>query len=98
MLRNAAASGNTRLGSELEELAGLAAAHGREALVAALERAITFGRWRASGVRSILAAGTGIPQPTAPGQALIIELPMSTSRSLADYRLQDLTGDLGDGA
>ena len=97
-LRNAAASGNTRLGPELEELAGLAAAHGREALVAALQRAITFGRWRASDVRSILAAGTGVPQPAAPGQALIIELPTTTSRSLADYRLQDLTGEHGDGA
>jgi hypothetical protein len=97
-LRNAAASGNTRLGPELEELAALAAAHGREALVAALERAIRFGRWRASGVRSILAAGTGVPQPTEPGRALVIALPTTTSRSLADYRLQDLTGDLGDGA
>ena len=37
--------------------------------------AITFGRWRASGVRSILAAGTGLPQPTAPGQALVIGCP-----------------------
>ena len=43
-LRQAAASGNTRLGPELTELAALQAAHGREALVAALERAITFGR------------------------------------------------------
>ena len=90
-LRSAAASGNTRLGPELEELAGLEAAHGREALVAALERAITFGRWRASGVRSILAAGTGVPQPTEPGAALVIELPTTASRSLADYRMHDLT-------
>ncbi len=90
-LRSAAASGNTRLGPELEELAGLEAAHGRDVLVAALERAITFGRWRASGVRSILAAGTGVPQPTEPGAALVIELPMTASRSLADYRMTDLT-------
>jgi hypothetical protein len=91
-LRSAAASGNTRLGPELEELAGLAAAHGREALIAALERAITFGRWKANGVRSILAAGTGVPQPTEPGQALVIELPATSSRPLAAYRLDDLTG------
>jgi len=90
-LRSAAASGNTRLGPELEELAGLEAAHGRDALVAALERAITFGRWRASGVRSILAAGSGVPQPTEPGAALVIELPTTASRSLADYRMHDLT-------
>ena len=58
-LRNAAASGNTRLGPELEELAALEAAHGQQALVAALERAITFGRWRAS--------GSGRSWPPAPG-------------------------------
>jgi transposase len=91
-LRNAAASGNTRLGPELAELAALQAAHGRDALVAALERAITFGRWRASGVRSILAAGAGVAQPTPPGQALVIELPATASRSLAAYRLEDIGG------
>ena len=91
-LRSAAASGNTRLAPELEELAGLEAAHGRDALVAALERAITFGRWKASGVRSILAAGTGVPQPTEPGAALVIALPATSSRPLAAYRIDDLTG------
>ena len=100
-LRNAAASGNTRLGPELAELAALQAAHGRDALVAALERAITFGRWRASGVRAILAAGAGVAQPTSPGQALVIELPATASRSLADYTLDKLTdepAELGGGA
>jgi hypothetical protein len=91
-LRLAAASGNTRLGPELAELAALEAAHGRDALIAALGRAITFGRWRASGIRSILAAGLGVPQPTAAGDALVIELPTTASRSLADYRLDDLPG------
>ena len=91
-LRQAAASGNTRLGPELTELTALQAAHGREALLAALERAITFGRWRASGVRSILAAGAGVQQPTEAGQALVIELPTTASRPLAAYRLDDLTG------
>ena len=86
-LRSAAASGNTRLGPELEELASLQAAHGPGALVAALERAVTFGRWNAKGVRSILAAGAGVPQPTAPGTALVIDLPSTASRSLADYRM-----------
>ncbi|MEP7021945.1 MAG: IS21 family transposase [Pseudonocardiales bacterium] len=91
-LRQAAASGNTRLGPELTELAALQAAHGRNALLAALERAVTFGRWRASGVRSILAAGAGVAQPTAPGEALVIELPVTASRPLAAYRLDNLTG------
>ena len=96
-LRSAAASGNTRLGPELAELAALEAAHGRDALVAALERAIRFGRWRASGVRSILAAGAGVAQPTAPGEALVIELPTTASRSLADYKLDDRTDELSGG-
>ena len=82
---------------ELAELAALEAAHGRDALVAALERAITFGRWQASGVRSILAAGAGVAQPTAPGEALVIELPVTASRPLQAYRLSDLTDDLPGG-
>jgi hypothetical protein len=90
-LRRAAASGNTRLGPELAELAALQAAHGRDALLAAIERAITFGRWNASGVRSILAAGAGVAQPTEPGDALVIELPVTASRPLAAYRLDELT-------
>jgi len=91
-LRQAAASGNTRLGPELEELAALQAAHGQNALVTALERVIQFGRWRADGVRSILAAGLGVAHPTAPGQALVIELPATASRPLSAYRLEDLGG------
>jgi len=97
-LRHAAASGNTRLGPELAELASLQAAHGRDALLAALERAITFGRWNASGVRSILAAGAGVAQPTDPGDALVIELPATASRPLTAYRLDELTGGMKDGA
>jgi transposase len=89
-LKGAAAAGVTKVGSELEELAGLEAAHGREVLVAALERAVAFGRWRAADVRSILAAGTGTPQPTAPGEALVIPLPIVPTRPLSDYALEDL--------
>lgn len=82
------------MGPELAELAALEAAHGRDTLVAARERAITFGRWRASGVRAILAAGAGagVAQPTEPGQALVIELPSTASRSLADYKHDELGG------
>jgi transposase len=91
-LRAAAASGNTRLGPELAQLAALQAAHGPDALRAALERAVTFGRWNAAGVRSILDAGTGVPQPTPAGAALVIELPATKQRPLTAYRLDDLTG------
>lgn len=59
----AAAIGNTRLASELEVLLALGAAHGTETLISALHRAVAFRRFRAADVRSILAAGTGTPQP-----------------------------------
>jgi hypothetical protein len=88
-LRGAAAAGITRLGVELAELAGLEAAHGRPALIAALERAVAFRRWRAADVRSILAAGTGTPRPTGPGEALLIPLPIVATRPLADYAIGD---------
>ncbi len=78
-IRAAAAAGITGLARDLDELAVLEAAHGRPALIAALERAVEFGRHRARDVRSILAAGTGIAQPTGPGDALIIDLPVVAS-------------------
>jgi transposase len=89
-LKGAAAAGVTRLGVELEQLAGLEAAHGRDVLVAGLERAVAFGRWRAADVRSILAAGTGTPQPTGPGEALVIPLPIVPTRPLSDYAIEGL--------
>jgi transposase len=86
-ITGAAAAGHTRLGPELDEMAALEAAHGRDALISALERAVAFRRWRAADVRSILAAGTGVPQPRDAGEALVLELPMAPTRSLADYAI-----------
>jgi len=86
-LIGAAAIGNTRLGSELEVLLGLGAAHGTDALVAALRRAVAFRRFRAADVRSILAAGAGTPQPRPAGDALILDLPVAPTRSLDDYKI-----------
>jgi transposase len=84
-LIGAAAIGNTRLGSELEVLLALGAAHGEQALVAALRRAVAFRRFRAADVRSILAAGAGTPQPRPAGDALILDLPVAPTRSLEAY-------------
>jgi transposase len=86
-ITGAAAAGHTRLGPELEQLAALEAAHGREVLLAALERAVCFGRWRATDVRSILDAGAGTPQPRPAGEALVLELPVVPTRPLADYAI-----------
>ena len=87
-LAGSAASGNTKLAADLEELAAVRAAHGDPVLTAALERAAVFRRWRASDVRSILAAGAGTPQPRAAGDALVIELPKVPVRPLSAYKIE----------
>jgi transposase len=86
-LVGAAAIGNTRLGAELEILLGLGAAHGQDKLVAALRRAVAFGRFRAADVRSILSAGTAAPQPRPAGDALVLDLPTAPTRSLDAYKI-----------
>jgi hypothetical protein len=97
-LTGSAASGNTRLAADLVELAAMHAAHGEQALLAALERAVAFRRWRAEDVRSILAAGAGTAQVRPPGDALVLELPQVPTRPLSDYTLDklDTFGRVGD--
>jgi transposase len=94
-ITGAAAAGNTRLGPELVELNTLHAAHGQDAFLEALSRAVAFGRWRASDVRSILAAGAGTPQPVGPGDALVLELPVVPVRPLSAYALPEPTAGAG---
>jgi transposase len=86
-ITGAAAAGNTRLGPELVELSALEAAHGRQALLAALERAVAFKRWRAEDVGSILTAGAGLPQPRLAGSRLQVDLPVVPVRALSAYAL-----------
>ncbi|MGH8577805.1 MAG: Mu transposase domain-containing protein, partial [Gammaproteobacteria bacterium] len=86
-IKGAAAAGVTKLSAELEELAGMQAAHGTEAMVGALSRAVAFSRWRAADVRSILAAGAGTPEPTPAGEALVVDLPAVPKRPLSDYAI-----------
>jgi hypothetical protein len=87
-ITGAAASGATRLGAELAEMNTLRASHGEEAFLDALDRAVAFSRWRAADVRSILAAGPGLPDPLAStGDPLTMDLPAVPVRPLADYAL-----------
>jgi hypothetical protein len=87
-ITGAAASGATRLPAELAELNTLRAAHGEQEFLAALDRAVAFCRWRAADVRSILAAGAGVPEPKiAAGDALTLDLPAVPVRPLADYAI-----------
>jgi transposase len=95
-LIGAAAAGNTRLSGDIDVLLDLHAAHGDEAFLAAVHRAVVFKRWRAADVRSILAAGAGSPTPRDRGQALILDLPSLTPRSLNDYAITDGHPDTSD--
>ena len=90
-ITGAAAAGHTRLGPELAELNTLRAAHGEQEFLAALDRAVAFGRWRAADVRSVLAAGAGLPLPQAAGDALAVDLPAVPVRPLADYAIGSLS-------
>jgi transposase len=86
-ITGAAAAGATRLPTELAELNTLRAAHGPGVFLAALDRAVAFGRWRAADVRSILAAGAGAPQPRPAGATLALDLPTVPVRPLTDYAI-----------
>lgn len=89
-LRDAAAAGTTRLESALTEMLALEAAFGKEQLVRALERAVTYRRFRPADVRAILEAGAGVQSPTRPGEALVLELPLVPTRPLSAYSLDEL--------
>lgn len=75
----------TKLPFEISEILTLKAGHGEPAVLAAWERAVAFGRWRAGDVRSILATNGQAPRPNPPGQALVLTLPSLPARSLDAY-------------
>lgn len=89
-LRDAAAAGVTKLGTELGLIVGLEAAWGRVALLGALERAVAFRRFKAADVRSILEARAGVPSLVAEGEALAVDLPAVPVRPLDAYRIEAL--------
>lgn len=86
-LTGAAAAGVTKLATEIGEVLTLTAAHGTDAVLVALERAVAFRRWRAADIRSILATNGAAPTPRPAGQALVLTLPAVPTRSLDDYRI-----------
>jgi transposase len=86
-LTGAAAAGVSGLAREIGEILTLRAAHGDDALIAALQRAVRFRRWRADDVRSILAAAGAAPMPRPAGEALVLTLPAVPVRPLSDYAL-----------
>jgi transposase len=86
-VRAAAAAGTTKLPSELGIIVELQRAHGREALIAALERALAYRRFGAADVSAILAAGPGVSRPRTAGVHLTSGLPTVPVRPLAAYAL-----------
>jgi hypothetical protein len=91
-LVGAAAAGVSKLPGELTEILQLIAAHGANAALAALQRAVEFRRWRAADVRSILAAGGAAPTPRPAGQALVLTLPTVPTRPLSAYKINTSEG------
>jgi hypothetical protein len=91
-VRGGAAAGVGTLARELDVIINdLIPAHGDEAVVKAMARAVRFGRYRADDVRSILAIGPALVEPAVAGDDLdVIDLPTATVRSFDAYRIQDL--------
>ena len=87
-LRSAAAVGTSRLAGELAEIVSMEPSWGREQLVAALERATRFRRFKAEDLRDILAAGPQAPNPVPAGKTLQLLLPEAPVRSLQAYALE----------
>ncbi len=77
----------TKLPSEIAVVLDLVAAHGDDAVVVALGRAVEFGRWRAGDVRSILATHGQAPTPRPAGEPLVLTLPTVPTRSLDAYKI-----------
>jgi transposase len=86
-IRAGAAAGMTMLPKEIEIIvAELLPAHGDQAVTRALGRAVRFSRFRADDVRSILAIGAAAPEPAAPGERVVVDLPVAEQRSLDAFK------------
>lgn len=90
-LRAAAAAGQARLPAHLAGIVDLAAAHGTDIVVTALSRALTFRRFTADDIRSIIAAGPDAALPTAEGVPLAGDLPDRAPADLDAFSLDRLT-------
>jgi hypothetical protein len=89
-LTQAAASGASKLGSELPAIVALENAYGRDALLAALERATTYSRFSVADVRAILDAGAGVPRLQSVGEPLSAIFPEVPTRPLSAYGFGEL--------
>ncbi|MDP8929785.1 MAG: hypothetical protein M3O70_14745 [Actinomycetota bacterium] len=87
-LRAAAAAGTNKLASELAAIVELTRAWGTDQVVAVLERGLTFRRFTAADIRSILAADVGVAEVAEEGRAVELDdLPQVAVRNLSAYAL-----------
>jgi len=89
-LKAGAAAGASKLGSELSDIVALESAYGRDALVAALERATTYSRFSLADVRAILDAGPGVARLQPVGEPLSDVFPTVPTRPLSAYGFGEL--------
>ena len=89
-LRAAAAAGVPKLAGELAAITELTRAWTHDEVVAALARGLTFRRFTAADIRSILAAGVGVAEVTAEGPRLDLDLPAVAVRDLSAYAIDEL--------
>jgi len=91
-VRGGAAAGVATLARELDVIINeLLPAHGDDAVLKAIARAVRFGRYRADDIRSILAIGPATIDPAAVGDDLnVIELPAAEVRSFDAYKIEGL--------
>lgn len=90
-LRAAAAMGVNKLPAEIANIVTLEAAWGRDALIAALRRGLTFRRFTAADIRSILAAGVGVHAVVDPGEPIDLGLPAVAVRDLSAYAIDQVS-------
>jgi transposase len=90
-IRAGAAAGSTMLPKEISRIVtDLLPAHGPEAVTKAVERAVRFGRFRADDIASILAIGPAAPDPVAPGEQVVVDLPIAEIGTFDAYRTEEL--------
>ena len=90
-IRDGAAAGIATLSRDIVEIVTeLLPAHGEDAIVKALARAVRFGRYRAADIRSILGIGPAPQEPVNPGLNVVVDLPTVEVRSLDAYRIDNL--------
>jgi transposase len=91
-VRGGAAAGVATLARELDVIVNeLIPAHGPDAVLKAMARAVRYGRYRADDVRSILAIGPAVIEPAPVGEDLnVVDLPAAEVRSFDAYRIEGL--------